>query len=85
VILGRKYPLDTRELFDRLAAGQRPKEISLECGLKSRTVEARIRRYMQPKGIRTPEQAVALHVAEKIKRSLPLALHQTVDFVMRKR
>jgi DNA-binding NarL/FixJ family response regulator len=82
---GKPLTLDTRTLLDSLASGKRGPEIAADAGCSCKTVRNRVSNYRRDAGFNTVHQAVAFHVAEKIKKSLPLALHRTVDFVMRKK
>jgi FixJ family two-component response regulator len=84
VILGRKR-IDSRDLLDALAAGHKPRQIASQMDCAYSTVRKIITRCVHAQGFQTPEQAVAQHVAEKIKKSLPLALQNQVDLVMRKK
>lgn len=79
MILGRKRMIDSRELLDGLAAGKRPREIAEQAGVAYQSLRNHLTRYRKVAGFATPEQAVAHHVAERIKASLPLALQSAVD------
>lgn len=85
MILGRKTRIDSRELLDRLAAGDKPRTIAAQTGVAYQSLRNHLTRYRKVAGFSTPEQAVAHHVASRIKASLPLALQSTVDLVMRKK
>lgn len=85
MLLGRKGKVDSRVLMDRLAAGEKPRTIAAEFGCSYQTLRNRITRHVHDLGCRTVEQAVAEHVACKIKRALPIALETVVDQVMRKK
>lgn len=84
MILGRKR-IDSRDLLDALAAGQKPRSIASQMDCAYSTIRKTITRHVKTSGFQTPEQAVAHHVAERIKKSLPLALQHQVDLVMRKK
>lgn len=85
MLIGRKGKVDSRVLLDRLAEGTKPRAIAAEFGCSYSTLRRRLSRHVHDAGCATVEQAVAHHVAGKIKRSLPLALHMVVDQVMRKK
>lgn len=72
-------------IVERLAGGERPRTIAAELGCSYSTLRRRLSRHVKAIGCATPEQAVAQHVAEKIKRAMPLALQAQVDLVMKKR
>ena len=72
-------------MLDRLADGDKPKMIAAELGCSYSTLRRRLSRYVQAIGCTTPEQAVAKHTVEKIKRALPSALAVQVDMVMGKK
>lgn len=77
--------VEDRVLIERLADGERPRTIAAEIGVSLSTVRRRLSRYVRASGFQTPEQAVAVHTAEKIKRALPMALQSQVDLVMGKK
>lgn len=85
MILGRKRVIDSKLLLDELAAGKRPRAIAAETGVTYQSLRNHLTRYRKVAGFATPEQAVAHHVAEKIRASLPLALQSTVDRAIRRR
>lgn len=74
--------LEDRVLIERLADGERPRMIAAAIGISLSTVRRRLSRYVRASGCETPEQAVARHTAEKIKRALPIALHLQVDLAV---
>lgn len=84
MLIGRKLPVDAGELLDRLAAGERPKAIATAYGCHYVTLRRRLSRHVRALGSKTLEQAIAHHVAQRIKARLPLALHAVVDQVMRR-
>lgn len=72
-------------MLDKLAEGEKPQTIAAELGCSYSTLRRRLSRYVHAIGCSTPEQAVAEHVAGKIKRVLPAALQAQVDLVMGKK
>ena len=78
-----KVPQD-RMMLERLSQGEKPKAIAAEIGCSYSTLRRRLSRHVQAIGCQTVEQAVAQHVAEKIKREMPLALRAQVDIAVRK-
>ena len=81
----REKAMQDRLVIEKLSEGEKPKAIADEIGVSYSTLRRRISRYVKAIGCETPEQAVAQHVAEKIKRQMPLALRNQVDLVMKKR
>lgn len=81
--IGRDQPVDSRLLLDGLAAGKKPQAIAAEVGCAYSTLRRRLSRHVHAQGLQTVEQAVAVHVAEKIKAAMPLALQSTVDRVIK--
>lgn len=81
VLLGRSAKVDTLELLDALAAGKKTKQIARELGCHWVTVRRRLARHVKASGFKTPEQAVAHHVAERIKARVPLAVQVIVEQV----
>lgn len=81
----RLKAMQDRVMMDRLAEGKKLREIAPEFGCHYQTIKRRLGHYIQAMGCATKEQAVAEHTAEKIRRSLPLALQSQVDFVMGKK
>jgi DNA-binding NarL/FixJ family response regulator len=84
VKLGRRLVLEDFAVLDQLADGKRPRAIAAEVGCAESTLRKRLSRAVRNRGFKTPEQAVAHRVADRIQRELPLALHQTVDRVMKR-
>lgn len=83
--IGRKAPIDRSVLMDELAAGSALKTIAANTGSSYGCMRTRLSRHLQENGFKTAEQAVAHHVAEKIKTRLPLAFHSIVDQVVKKK
>ena len=81
----RDKALQDRQALEKLAEGKDRKSVAAELGVSYSTMRRRLSRYVQAKGYKTVEHAVALATAEKIKRALPIALQGHVDFVMSKR
>lgn len=84
MLLGRRSKVDSRVLMDRLAAGRKPRAIATEFDCSYSTIRRRLSRYVRTAGFATVEQAVAHHIAARIKAALPLALRPVVDRLMRK-
>jgi hypothetical protein len=85
VLIGRKSKIDPRLVLDRLAQGKKPREIAAEIGCNYQSLRDRTKLVRRAMGCRTSEQAVAVHVAEKIRAVLPLALQGHVDLVLKRR
>lgn len=73
-----------RLTLERLSQGSTRKEIAAEIGCSYSTLRRRLSRYVKDIGCRTVEQAVAHHVAGKIKAGMPLALQGVVERLMRR-
>lgn len=69
-------------VLDRVAAGDRPKAIARELGVSHTYVRFRLSQGVKALGCRTPEQAAAVHVAERIRAALPAELRAVVDAVL---
>jgi len=69
--------------MDGLAAGKKPLALAAELGCSYSTIRRRLSRYVRSAGFATVEQAVAHHIAARIRAVLPLALRQVVDRAMR--
>lgn len=83
MLLGCRAKLSTQRLMDSLAAGKKPRQIAAEAGCTYQTLRNRLARHVRRSGFATVEQAIAHHVAEKIKARMPLALQAVVDQVLR--
>ena len=83
--IGRDQPVNSRALLDGLAAGKKPQAIAAEVGCAYSTLRRRLSRYVHSQGFQTVEQAAAVHVAERIRAVLPLALQGHVDLVVKRR
>ena len=81
----RELAVQDREVIAKLAEGKRPREIAAELGTNYETVRRRLSRHVKAIGCATPEQAVAVHVADKIRAVLPTALQGHVDLALRRR
>ena len=79
------YKVHPRVVLDRLAAGQKQKAIAAELGCSYGWLRTNLSTIVRECGYRSVEQAVAEHVAEKIKKTLPAALHRQVDLAMGKK
>lgn len=69
-------------VYEMLAHGYKPRVIAAEMGCAYQTLRNRINKNVRGRGLKTPEQAVALHIAEKIKSRVPAALHEHIDQIM---
>jgi len=76
-----KAALD-RQTIQKLSEGKKPRVIAEEAGVSYSTLRRRLARHVHAIGCQTVEQAVAKHVAQRIKERLPLALQAQVDFAM---
>ena len=77
----REKALQDRQI---VADGEKPRQIAAELGCTYGTLRRRLSRHVQAIGCTTPEQAVAVHVAEKIRAVLPLALQRHVDLAIKR-
>ena len=78
----RDKAFQDRKTIERLAEGKKPRDIADEFGVSYSTLRRRLARHVQAIGCATVEQAVASHVAQKIKNWIPPALHQRVDMAL---
>lgn len=85
MLIGRRPKIDSGELLDALAAGKKPRAIAAAAGCSYSTLRRRLSRHVRFCGFQSVEQAVAQHVATKIRSVLPLAFHGHVDIAMRGR
>ena len=81
----REKAILDREVIAKLAEGKKPRQIAVELGETYENVRKRLTRHVHAIGCATPEQAVARHVAEKIRAVLPLALQGHVDLAVKRK
>lgn len=84
MLIGRRSPVNSFELLEGLAAGKKPRAIAAEVGCDYETFRRRLSRHVRSSGFRSVEQAVAHHVADRIRANLPTALHPMVDRVLKR-
>ena len=77
--------LTSHQLLARLAAGRTKQMIATEFDTSEEAIQNAIDTQLGVMGARTPEQAIAMFVAERIKDALPITVRSQVDHVMSRR
>lgn len=81
---GRRRTVDRFDLMNRLACGQTQREIAEALPCDYRVLRQMTSEHVRDMGCRTLAQAIAQHVAVRIRAGLPLALKPQVDQLIEK-